>query len=151
AREADVGVEVSIGSDGEDKAGEEAESRDRGTIKIGVDRVSDIESAQRERGCRMLAASEQRAGMLDRIRVLEMDNKRLRGMLCVERERVDSLRRHMSSTQEELRQMRVDDNGNGNGDGGGNGNGNGLGGGNGDGNPNVNVGGVVPVAYGLKR
>ncbi|GKA83337.1 hypothetical protein Tco_0804932, partial [Tanacetum coccineum] len=107
AREADVGVEVSIGSDGEDKVGEEAESRDRGTIKIGVDRVSDIESAQRERGCRMLAASEQRAGMLDRIGVLEMDNKRLRGMLCVERERVDSLRRYMLHTQEELRQMRV--------------------------------------------
>ncbi|GJS65369.1 hypothetical protein Tco_0679933, partial [Tanacetum coccineum] len=45
AREAYVGIEVSIGSDGEDEAEEAAESRDRGTIEIGVDRVSDIESA----------------------------------------------------------------------------------------------------------
>ncbi|GJW93462.1 hypothetical protein Tco_0173134 [Tanacetum coccineum] len=83
AREVDVGVEVGIRSNGEDKAEEKAKSGDRGTIEIGVDRVSDIESAQRE------------------------DNMRLPGMLCVERERVDSLRRHISYTQEELRQMRV--------------------------------------------
>ncbi|GKG62471.1 hypothetical protein Tco_0634244, partial [Tanacetum coccineum] len=52
-----VGVEAATGSDREDDVEEEAESRDRGTIKIGVDRVSDIESAQREQGHRMLAAS----------------------------------------------------------------------------------------------
>ncbi|GJV19528.1 hypothetical protein Tco_1368548 [Tanacetum coccineum] len=101
ARKADVGVEVGIVSDGED----EAESRDRGIIKIGVDRVSDIKSAQREQGRRMLVASEKRTSVLDRIGVLERDNLRLRGILCVERERVDSLRRHMSYTQEELRQI----------------------------------------------
>ncbi|GJT84374.1 hypothetical protein Tco_1058716 [Tanacetum coccineum] len=39
AREADVGVEVGIRSDGEDKAEEDAESEDRGTIEIGVDMV----------------------------------------------------------------------------------------------------------------
>nr|GFC92826.1 hypothetical protein [Tanacetum cinerariifolium] len=55
----DVGVEVGIGSERED---EEAESRDRNTIEIGVDRISDIESAQREQGRMMLVASEQRAG-----------------------------------------------------------------------------------------
>ncbi|GJW78384.1 hypothetical protein Tco_0140066 [Tanacetum coccineum] len=71
--EADVGVEVGIRIERED----EVKSWDRGTIKIGVDRVSDIESAQREQGRRMLAASEQRAGMLDRIGVLERDNMRL--------------------------------------------------------------------------
>ncbi|GKB39904.1 hypothetical protein Tco_0884846 [Tanacetum coccineum] len=98
---ADVGVEVGIGSDGEDKAKEEAESRDRGTIKIGVDRVSDIESAQREEEHRMLAASEKRTGVLDRIGVLERDN------MCVGRERVDGHQRHMSYTQDKLRQMRV--------------------------------------------
>nr|GEW15359.1 retrovirus-related Pol polyprotein from transposon TNT 1-94 [Tanacetum cinerariifolium] len=54
----DVGVEVGIGSERED---EEAESRDRNTIEIGVDRISDIESAQREQGRMMLVASEQRA------------------------------------------------------------------------------------------
>ncbi|GJZ06908.1 hypothetical protein Tco_0540701 [Tanacetum coccineum] len=38
-RESDVIFEVGIGSDGEDEAEEEAESEDRGTIKIGVDKV----------------------------------------------------------------------------------------------------------------
>ncbi|GKC87569.1 hypothetical protein Tco_1148218 [Tanacetum coccineum] len=42
AREANVGVEDGIGSDVKEEAEEEAESRDRGTIKIGVDKVSDI-------------------------------------------------------------------------------------------------------------
>ncbi|GJY88096.1 hypothetical protein Tco_0502724 [Tanacetum coccineum] len=37
--EADVGVEVSIGSDGEDEVEEEAEYKDRGSIEIGVDRI----------------------------------------------------------------------------------------------------------------
>nr|GEW07078.1 hypothetical protein [Tanacetum cinerariifolium] len=41
------------------------------------------------------------------IGVLERDNMRLQGMLCVERERVNSLRRHVSYTQEELRHVRV--------------------------------------------
>ncbi|GKB22001.1 hypothetical protein Tco_0855924 [Tanacetum coccineum] len=107
AIEANVGVEDDIGSNGKDEAEEEAESGDRGTIEIRVDRVSDIESAWEEQGRRMLAASEQRVGMLDRIGVLERDNMRMRGMLCVKRERVDNLRRHMSYTQEELRQMHV--------------------------------------------
>ncbi|GKD90558.1 hypothetical protein Tco_1366065, partial [Tanacetum coccineum] len=90
-------------SDSED----EAKYGDRGTIDIGFNRVSDIESAQREQEHGMLAASEQRTGMLARIGVLERDNMRLRGMLYVEREQVNSLRCHMSYTQEELRQMRV--------------------------------------------
>ncbi|GJZ01160.1 hypothetical protein Tco_0519121, partial [Tanacetum coccineum] len=97
----DVGVEVGIGSDGKDKAKGETESRDKGTIKIEVDRVLDIESAQREQEHGILAASEKRTGMLDRIRVLKRDN------MCVKRERVDGLRRHMSYTQDKLRQMRV--------------------------------------------
>ncbi|GKB01619.1 hypothetical protein Tco_0829663 [Tanacetum coccineum] len=73
-------LEVGIGIEREEEVEEEAESGDRSTIMIGVDRFSDIESAQREHGRRMLAASE---------------------------ERIDSLRRHMLSTKEELRQIRV--------------------------------------------
>ncbi|GJY77076.1 hypothetical protein Tco_0482192 [Tanacetum coccineum] len=41
--EADVGVEVDIRIKREDEVEEETESGDRGTIEIGVDRVSDIE------------------------------------------------------------------------------------------------------------
>ncbi|GKD60056.1 hypothetical protein Tco_1297565 [Tanacetum coccineum] len=106
-----------------------------------------------------------RTSMCERIRILGRDNMRLREMLCIKREQIDSLRRHMAYTQEELRQIcrfryndrmeenrdeREDnngyDNGNGNGDGGGTGNRNGRGGGNGNGNPNVNIGGTVHVA-----
>ncbi|GKE77514.1 hypothetical protein Tco_1543634, partial [Tanacetum coccineum] len=76
-KEADIGVEFGIRSYGEEEAEEEAESRDRGTIEIGVDMVSDIESARREHEHGMLAASEQRTGVLARIRVLERDNIRL--------------------------------------------------------------------------
>ncbi|GJV11732.1 putative ribonuclease H-like domain-containing protein [Tanacetum coccineum] len=68
AKEADVRVEVDIGSDGKDDAEEEAESKNRGTIEIQVDRVWDIESAQREHEHGMLDASKQRTGMLARIR-----------------------------------------------------------------------------------
>ncbi|GJT91810.1 putative reverse transcriptase domain-containing protein [Tanacetum coccineum] len=97
--------------------------------------------------------------------VLERDNMRLRGMLCVERDSIDNLRGHMSYTQEELRQIRsgdehegdngddhvninrgVNGNGGGNGNGNRNGNGNGMGGGNRDGNPNMNAGGLMLVA-----
>ncbi|GJU91238.1 hypothetical protein Tco_1303661 [Tanacetum coccineum] len=106
-----------------------------------------------------------RTSMYERIRILGRDNMRLRDMLCIKREQIDSLRRHMAYTQKELRQIcrfryndrmeengdeREDnngyDNGNGNGDGRGTGNRNGRGGGNGNGNPNMNIGGTVPVA-----
>ncbi|GJV94751.1 hypothetical protein Tco_1546328 [Tanacetum coccineum] len=76
-------------------------------VEIPVRRIRVIETVQRDKGHMMLAASQQSAVMVDRIGVLERDNMRLRGMLCVERERVNSLRRHMSYTQEELRQIRV--------------------------------------------
>ncbi|GKB54826.1 hypothetical protein Tco_0905579 [Tanacetum coccineum] len=57
-REVDLGVEVGIGSNGEDELEEKAKSGDRGTIEIEVDRVSDIESTQREQEHGMLAASK---------------------------------------------------------------------------------------------
>nr|GEV94266.1 hypothetical protein [Tanacetum cinerariifolium] len=91
---------------------------------------------------------EAESGDRDRIGVLEGENMRLRGMVCVERERVDILRRHMSYTQEELRTMptttrfgmtramieeMIERDG--------------LGGGNRNRNPNVNVRGVMPVTH----
>ncbi|GJX79739.1 putative reverse transcriptase domain-containing protein [Tanacetum coccineum] len=152
AREADVGVEVGIRNDGE----EEAESGDRGTIKNEVDRALDIKSAQREQGRRMLAASEQRAGMLDRIGVLEKDNMRLTmpTAICtkmtpaaieemLERRVAEALEayevnRNHEPTIESGDEHEDDNKGN-------HGNGNDLRGGNGDENPNLNTGGVVPV------
>ncbi|GJR92958.1 putative reverse transcriptase domain-containing protein [Tanacetum coccineum] len=48
-------------------------------------------------GYTSIIASEQRAELFNRIGTLERDNMRLRGMLGVERQRVDRLRRSMSA------------------------------------------------------
>ncbi|GJV38662.1 hypothetical protein Tco_1411139 [Tanacetum coccineum] len=72
-------------------------------VEIFVRRIRVIESVQRDQGHRMMATSQQSAAMSERIGTLERDNMRLRAMLCIERERIDNLRRHMAYTQEELR------------------------------------------------
>ncbi|GJS04641.1 putative reverse transcriptase domain-containing protein [Tanacetum coccineum] len=110
-------------------------------VEIPVHRVRVIESVQRDQGHRIVATSQQSAAMSEMISTLERDNMRLRGMLGVERQRVDRLRRSMSYVQRDLRQIprrNVEANGN-------NGNGNG----NGNGNPNVNNGVGVDAAYAM--
>nr|GFD07897.1 hypothetical protein [Tanacetum cinerariifolium] len=62
-------------------------------LRLELIRFQILRVLRESRGHRMLDASKQRVGMLDRIGVLERDNIRLRGMLCVERERVYSLQR----------------------------------------------------------
>ncbi|GKF62383.1 hypothetical protein Tco_0182437, partial [Tanacetum coccineum] len=54
----------------------------------------------------IVATSQHRAAMSERIGTLERDNRRLRGMLGVKRQRVDRLRRSMSYVQRDLRQIR---------------------------------------------
>ncbi|GJU56936.1 hypothetical protein Tco_1234702 [Tanacetum coccineum] len=56
----------------------------------------------RSDGYASIIASEQRAELFGRIRTLERDNMRLRGMLIVERQRVSHLRRSMSYAQRDL-------------------------------------------------
>ncbi|GJY23260.1 hypothetical protein Tco_0396918 [Tanacetum coccineum] len=125
ARETDVRVEFGIET--EEEAEEEAEFSARGIIeirmdKIGLDvvmqelydhmveisvrRIKVIESVQRDQGHRMMTARQQSTAMSKRIGTLERDNMKLRALLCIERDRMDSLRRHMAYTQEELRQIR---------------------------------------------
>ncbi|GKC02161.1 hypothetical protein Tco_0993771, partial [Tanacetum coccineum] len=65
-------------------------------VEIPIHRVMVIESVQREQGHRIMATSQQSAAMSEKIGMLERDNIRLRGMLDVERQRVDCLRRSMS-------------------------------------------------------
>nr|GEW57308.1 hypothetical protein [Tanacetum cinerariifolium] len=117
ARGMDVRVEMGT------MAEEEAESSLRGTIKIGVDQVTHhvvlddivepelydhmmkipvhrvrvIESVQRDQGHRIVVTSQQSTAMLERISTLERDNMRLICMLGIERQRVDHLRRSMST------------------------------------------------------
>ncbi|GJZ06246.1 putative reverse transcriptase domain-containing protein [Tanacetum coccineum] len=98
-RETDVRVEVGTTTE------EEAESSARGTIEIGVDRVTHpvvsddmtepvredyhdlilvhrvrvIESVERDQGHRIVVTSQQNASMLEMISMLERDNMRIRG------------------------------------------------------------------------
>ncbi|GKB86651.1 hypothetical protein Tco_0958923 [Tanacetum coccineum] len=58
--------------------------------------------SNRSNGYASIVASEQRAELFGRIGTLERDNMRLRGMLGVERQRVDRLRRSMSYAQRDL-------------------------------------------------
>ncbi|GJY64087.1 hypothetical protein Tco_0465547 [Tanacetum coccineum] len=58
--------------------------------------------SNRSDGYASIVASEQRAELCGRIGTLERDNMRLRGMLGVERQRVDRLRRSMSYAQRDL-------------------------------------------------
>ncbi|GKC72121.1 putative reverse transcriptase domain-containing protein, partial [Tanacetum coccineum] len=53
-------------------------------------------------GYASIVASEHRAELFDRIGMLERDNMRLRGMLGVERQRVDRLRRSLSVREEDI-------------------------------------------------
>ncbi|GJU12304.1 putative reverse transcriptase domain-containing protein [Tanacetum coccineum] len=117
--EANVGVKVGIGMEREDEVKKEVESRDRGTIEIGIDRIvepvvpNDILVPVTEEGSREyfqigldVVIQELYDHMVD-IPHVGGDNMRLRGMLCEERDRIDSLRRHMSYTQEGLRQIHI--------------------------------------------
>ncbi|GKF31365.1 hypothetical protein Tco_0101163, partial [Tanacetum coccineum] len=75
-------------------------------VEILVHRVRVIESVERDQGHSIVATSQQSVVMLERIGTLERDKMRLRGMLGVERQRFDRLRRSMSYVQRDLRQIR---------------------------------------------
>ncbi|GJW04289.1 hypothetical protein Tco_1563145 [Tanacetum coccineum] len=66
-------------------------------VEIPVHRFKVIESIQRDQGHRNVVTIQQCAAMSEMISTLEGDNMRLRGMLGVERRRVDCLRRSMST------------------------------------------------------
>ncbi|GKA11304.1 putative RNA-directed DNA polymerase, partial [Tanacetum coccineum] len=88
AREMDVRVKVGI----------EVEEEAKSSARV-------IKGAQRSSGYASIVASEQRAELLDRTDTLERDNMRLKGMLGVERQRVDYLWRSMSYAQRDLSQI----------------------------------------------
>nr|GEY58029.1 hypothetical protein [Tanacetum cinerariifolium] len=117
AKEADVGVEFGSGIDRDDGV----ESEDKGTIKIRVDRVTEpvvSDDVYESASVDMPESTDERGldGLMQKLydhlveiglECLDRDNMKLRDMLCVEREWIDSLRRHMAYiNQEELRQIR---------------------------------------------
>nr|GFB02002.1 hypothetical protein [Tanacetum cinerariifolium] len=93
--DAGIGIEVDVGIDVE----EEVESSDRGTIEVEVD--MDV-------GINIPDTSRERAGLSDRTRSLERENLKVRALLSIEIDRVDSLLCHMALSQEEFRHVRRD-------------------------------------------
>ncbi|GJV36562.1 hypothetical protein Tco_1409039 [Tanacetum coccineum] len=76
------------------------------TQAIPVHRIQAIEGVQREQGHRIVGVESAVIALTERIAELERDNRRLRGTMSVESQRVDRLQRGMSRMQRELRQMR---------------------------------------------
>ncbi|GJT83095.1 reverse transcriptase domain-containing protein [Tanacetum coccineum] len=137
--------------------------------KVRIDRIVGIEIVQRRLEADQLIARGQRISMIQRIDSLRLENLKVRAMLDIERDRVNSLRLHISLSHEEFCQVRRDrddtrgrlrrimtntrsdlelgngnDNGgDGNRDGNGNGNGNGTGNGNNGGDNGDGTEGVV--------
>ncbi|GKD48366.1 hypothetical protein Tco_1277342 [Tanacetum coccineum] len=76
------------------------------TQAIPVYRIQAIEGVQREQGHMIVGVESAVTTLIERVAELERDNRRLKGTVSVESQRVDRLQRDMSRTQRELRQMR---------------------------------------------
>ncbi|GJY92785.1 putative reverse transcriptase domain-containing protein [Tanacetum coccineum] len=77
-------------------------------FEVRIDRIVRIETAQSRLEANQLIASGDRARMAERIYSLRLENLKVRAMLDIERDRVNSLRLHMSLSHEEFRQIRRD-------------------------------------------
>nr|GEY02839.1 hypothetical protein [Tanacetum cinerariifolium] len=91
----------------------EADTSAGDTVKVGIDPMSAPvadEESEEPVGVHWLLskASGERARMTERIERLRLENLKVRAMLSIKRDRVDSLRLYMSRSQEEFRQIRYD-------------------------------------------
>ncbi|GKD00170.1 hypothetical protein Tco_1170444, partial [Tanacetum coccineum] len=76
--------------------------------EVSINRIVGIKTAQSRLEADQLIASRDRARMAERIYSLRVENLKVHAMLDIERDRVKSLRLHMSLSQEEFRQIRRD-------------------------------------------
>ncbi|GJU26656.1 hypothetical protein Tco_1165277, partial [Tanacetum coccineum] len=76
--------------------------------EVRIDRIVEIETAQSRLEADQLIASGDRARMAERIYSLRLENLKVRAVLDIERDRVNSLHLHMSLSQEEFHQIRRD-------------------------------------------
>ncbi|GJT23933.1 hypothetical protein Tco_0893870 [Tanacetum coccineum] len=79
------------------------EAVDRDETDTGV--RGPVKGVQREQGHRIVGVESAVTALTERVAELERDNRRLRGTVSVESQRVDRLQRGMSRMQRELRQM----------------------------------------------
>ncbi|GJY07860.1 hypothetical protein Tco_0374914 [Tanacetum coccineum] len=76
--------------------------------EVRIDRIVGIKTVQRRLEADQLIARGQRVSMIERIDSLRLENLKVRAMLDIERDRVNSLRLLISLSQEEFRQVRRD-------------------------------------------
>ncbi|GJY77473.1 hypothetical protein Tco_0482589, partial [Tanacetum coccineum] len=76
--------------------------------EVRIDRIVRIETVQRRLEADQLIARGQRVSMMKRIDSLRLENLKVHAMLDIERDCVNSLRLHMSLSQEEFRKDRDD-------------------------------------------
>ncbi|GKE39235.1 hypothetical protein Tco_1462640, partial [Tanacetum coccineum] len=76
--------------------------------EVCTDRITEIETTQRELETSQMVASGERASLVERIGSLRLEYLKVRAMLSIERDRIDSICWHMALSQEEFRQVRRD-------------------------------------------
>ncbi|GKA98033.1 hypothetical protein Tco_0825927 [Tanacetum coccineum] len=75
---------------------------------VHIDRITEIETTQRPLEPSQLVASGERASLVERIGSLRLEYLKVRAMLSIERDRVDSIHWHMALSHKEFRQVRRD-------------------------------------------
>ncbi|GJT81951.1 hypothetical protein Tco_1056293 [Tanacetum coccineum] len=73
--------------------------------EVRIDRIVGIETAQRRLEADQLIARGQRVSMIEMINNLRLENLKVHAMLDIERDRMNSLRLHISLSQEEFHQV----------------------------------------------
>ncbi|GJU60690.1 retrovirus-related pol polyprotein from transposon TNT 1-94 [Tanacetum coccineum] len=76
--------------------------------EVRIDRITKIETTQRQLEASQLVASGERASLVERIGSLWMEYLKVRAMLSIERDRIDCLHWHMALSQEEFFQFHRD-------------------------------------------
>ncbi|GJW89869.1 hypothetical protein Tco_0167422 [Tanacetum coccineum] len=76
--------------------------------EVRIDRITKIETTQRQLETSQMVASEERASLVERIGSLRLEYLKVRAMLSIERDQIDSIRWHMALSQEEFRQVHRD-------------------------------------------
>ncbi|GKD70840.1 hypothetical protein Tco_1324930 [Tanacetum coccineum] len=65
-------------------------------IEVRIDRITEIERTQRQLKTSQMVASGERASLVERIRSLRVEYLKVRAMLSIERDRIDSIHWHMA-------------------------------------------------------
>ncbi|GJX75962.1 reverse transcriptase domain-containing protein [Tanacetum coccineum] len=76
--------------------------------EVRIDRITEIETTQRQLETSQLVASGERASLVERIGSLRLEYLKVRAMLSIKRDQIDNLRWHMALLQEEFCQVRRD-------------------------------------------